>query len=584
MATLLCVPIMVQDEPTAAADAVAARDSGADIVEFRIDEIFSGTLDSAGNLDDREVGLIMRLVEGCPLPCIVTCRSMTEGGHYDGDEMARVSLYERLGNTTSAPAYLDIEHAAYIRSANIKQKVNLAVDHPAQKRAVSSRLILSMHDFQGRPKDLLRRLAAVHDEPAARIIKVAYTARSVRDNLELFDLLEENRGGTGDGRPMIALGMGATGLMSRVLAPKFGGFLTFASLRKQSQTAPGQPTVRELLDVYRFRSVTARTRVLGVIGWPLEHTLSPLVHNAGFESLETDDWEKDERRGAERGGGGHVGDCVYVPLPVPPEYEHFKATMLALIDHSGLDFAGCSVTLPHKHNLVRLVREQQKVDDEISWTMDEMSTACWAGNTLVVKRDGRGSAVAAHVMNTDIPAATGVLTDALGDLSGKRIAIIGAGGVARSIATGVLARGARVAVHARRLEAAEEFKTALSTTDIPYARGYLEAAELSSVGDTPSDAYVNCTPVGMKGGPSPAESPVDVARIAASSPSAIVFDTIYNPLLTPLLERASLAGLRSIGGLEMFVRQAAEQFTAWTERPAPLNLFRAVCREALSGS
>ena len=583
MSTLVCVPIMVQDEPTALADALAARDAGADIVEFRIDEFFSGTLDAAGNLDDREVNTILRLVSQSPLPCIVTCRSAAEGGHYDADDMARVSLYERLGTSDWPPQYLDIEYATYTRSANLRQKVNLAVDHPRQQRDVRTGLVLSAHDFTGRPPDLLRRIEGMQDQAAARVVKIAYHARSIRDNLEIFDLLSENAGG----RPMIALAMGPFGLMSRVLAPKFGGFLTFATLRKQSTTAPGQPTVRELIDLYNFRTINPRTRVLGVIGWPVEHSLSPTVHNAGFEALAPDTWER-------AGSSQSVPhDGVYLPLPVPPEYEHFKATLAALIDHPGLDFAGCSVTLPHKQHLVRFARERAAAGDEAVWEVDALSAACGAANTLVVDRDAMGIAFRCRVCNTDASAAAGVLSEALGgSLEGQRIALIGAGGVSRAIAAGLLWRGATVVVYNRTRSHADELvhdlraalsksRAALPTSDASDA-SRIVAADFDSLSKSCCHALVNCTPVGMKGGPAPGASPIDIAALRACSGGAVVFDTIYNPLVTPLLEQASLAGMRTIDGLEMFVRQAGEQFALWTGHPAPLSLYRRVAKEALA--
>lgn len=578
MSTLVCVPIMVQDEPTALADAAVARDSGADIVEYRIDEFFSGMVDSAGNLDAREVGTIERLIAQCPLPCIVTCRSSSEGGHYDGDDMARVSLYERLGTSERPPQYLDIEFAAYTRSANLRQKVNLAVDHPRQQRDVRTGLVLSAHDFSGRPADLLRRIASMQEQPAARIVKIAYHARSIRDNLEIFDLLAENAGG----RPMIALAMGQFGLMSRVLAPKFGGFLTFASLHKQSTTAPGQPTVRELLDLYNFRSINPRTRVLGVIGWPVEHSISPAIHNAGFEALAPDTWE--------RAGASHSvpHDGVYLPMPVPPEYEHFNATLSALIDHPALDFAGCSVTLPHKQHLVRFARERIATGDGIAWDIDPLSSACGAANTLVVDRDSLGNPIACRVRNTDASAAAGVLSEALsGSFDGRRIVLIGAGGVARAIAAGLLARGANVVVASRTREKPDELARDLakvSLSESAAVHGTIVAEDLADVLKHPCDALVNCTPLGMKGGPSPKQSPVDVHALRQASPNAVVFDTVYNPLITPLLEQASLAGLRTIDGLEMFVRQAGEQFALWTGHAPPISLYRRVAREILGVS
>jgi 3-dehydroquinate dehydratase/shikimate dehydrogenase len=616
MPTLICVAIMVQDEPTAMADAVAARDAGAHLVEFRIDEFFSGQRGAAGELDEREVNTILRLVAGSPLPCIVTCRAASEGGHYDGDDMARVALYERLGTAGNGadparraglpkehpPRYLDIEFAAYSRSANLAQKMHLAIDYPAHKREPRSGLVLSMHDFKGRPPDLLRRVSQMQCEPAASIVKVAITARSIRDNLELFDLLGENAGN----RPMIALGMGPFGLMSRVLAPKFGGFMTFASLRPQSATAPGQPTVRELTEVYRFADIGPRTRVYGVIGWPVEQSLSPLVHNAGFDSMTVDDWDSPksqplpggagnwanspesttEWRGAGGGGGAGGGaqghDGVYLPLPVPPEYEHFKATLGALIDHPRLDFCGCSVTIPHKQHLVRFARESMKDEEEgIEWSIDALSEACGAANTLVVERDGMGNARRARVVNTDGPAAAAVLTDALGGTaSGKRVAILGAGGAGRAIAAALVQAGASVVVCNRTRETAEQLASELSSTSLGRG-GSIRGAGLEEVGRESMDAIVNCTPVGMKGGPAPKDSPVSIEGVRMVSPGAVVMDTVYNPMETPMLQQAGLAGMRTVDGLAMFVRQAGMQFTLWTGAAAPMGLFARVAREAL---
>src|SRR5690606_19726454 len=133
-------------------------------------------------------------------------------------------------------------------------------------------------------------LLKMHQERAPRVLKIAYRARSLRDNIDLFELLASRD------RPTIALGMGEFGLMSRVLAGKFGGFLTFAGVRARGATAPGQQSLRELLDLYRFRSIGPQTRVYGVIGYPVAQSLSPSIHNAGFEAL------------------GHDG--VYLPLPI----------------------------------------------------------------------------------------------------------------------------------------------------------------------------------------------------------------------------------------------------------------------------
>lgn len=609
MATLLCVPILVLDEHTALADSAAARDAGADLVEFRIDEFFTGQTGADGGMDQREIRTLLRLVAECPLPCIVTCRSAAESGGvggYDGDETARVSLLERLGTAAPGsgtggsaehpPRYIDFEYASYCASANIRRKINLAVDHPAQRRDVRTGLILSTHDFSGRPRDLLRRLSLMQAEPAAAVIKVAYAARSIRDNLELFDLLSEGAGG--EGKPMIALAMGRFGLMSRVLAPKFGGFLTFASLRPAGATAPGQPTIAELIETYRFRSIRAGTRVYGVVGWPAEHSLGPLIHNAGFEAIEPDSWNgdggDDEGPPARRLAGRSGFSGVYLPLPVPPEWEHFKATLAALIDHPRLDFGGCSVTVPHKQHLVRFAREARaEGSDGVEWSIDELSEACGAANTLVIERDEEGAPVRARVINTDASAAVAVVREAVGELAGVRVGLIGAGGVARAIACGLFVAGASVRVFNRTLVNAETLCRELgSNLRATGGAERLRPAELAELAGSACRVLINCTPVGMFSAAEGKDRVAGVTRacpitleelkgLSSGSEETVVMDTVYIPLETELLARARSLGLKTIDGLGMFVRQAGAQFEAWTGLPAPGRLFERVAREAL---
>jgi 3-dehydroquinate dehydratase/shikimate dehydrogenase len=583
---------MVHDIDAAIADAAAAKSLGADIVEFRIDEFFDGGHSEAD--PGRQTREILRLVHQSVLPAIVTCRSASEGGAFDGDETDRVSLYERLGTadgkSETPPRYLDIELAAYTRSENIKQKVNLAVEHPEQLRAVSTGLILSMHDFQQRPADLSRRLLLARQQPAAKVTKLAFRARSLRDNLELFEILAQRD------RPTIALGMGEFGLMSRVLAPKFGGFLTFASLRSTATTAPGQPTVRELLELYRFRSITPTTKVYGVIGWPVGHSLSPLVHNAVFDA------------------SGFDG--VYLPLPIPSAdseskelseseraestYTNFKATLGALIDDPRLDFSGASVTLPHKENLVRFALERFKSDAGV-WSLDAVSLLTGSANSLLLEREASADGsrvVRARVFNTDVPAAVGPLREALGTLDGKHVAVVGAGGVARGIAFGLAVAGARVTIFNRNSKKAEalalELNQALQKAGSPGpgrprplgdaapGHGTIAAAALDSLGSFRGDALVQCTPVGMKGGPDPEGCPIPVAGLAESGncgSGTVVLETVYNPRETPLVREAKRVGWRVIEGAAMFVRQAAEQSKAWTGNDAPIELIERLVNE-----
>ena len=142
--------------------------------------------------------------------------------------------------------------------------------------------MLSTHDFDRRPADLLQRVEAMSNEPACSVIKIAWQARSLRDNLEALDLVADRT------TPMVVLCMGEFGLMSRVLAAKSGALLTYASAGVGAETAPGQPTIDDLLGRYRFDRIGPATAVYGVIGWPVAQSLSPVIHNAGFEKIGDD--------------------------------------------------------------------------------------------------------------------------------------------------------------------------------------------------------------------------------------------------------------------------------------------------------
>lgn len=553
MPTLVCVPIMVDTFERALADANQAKLASADIVELRIDGYFPGA--ESDDEDARRVKELQSLIAQCPLPVILTCRSAEEGGDYDGDEADRVSLLEKLCvNTDHPPAYLDFELASYQKSANIRQKINLCVDHPKQQRDVRTRLILSMHDFDGRPKDLMRRLADAWAEPAASVVKFAYRARSIRDNLEIFEILRDAP------KPTIGLAMGEFGLMSRVLAPKFGGFLTFASLRDEAATAPGQPTISDLLGMYRFRSIGKDTKLYGVIGWPVTQSMSPLIHNGGFEA-----------RGV---------DAVYLPMPVPESDEAFKATLLSFVNDPHLLFAGASVTIPHKQRLATLdepmfqfARERDSDDAEIAG----------AANTLKVWLEWQGPVDAkvwdvdgVTVRNTDLSAIIDCVETEVGSCGTARIAVFGTGGVARAAVAGLSKRpGVQVLIASRSEERARTFSSEFEDSVRPISHD--ELAELRI------DVFINCTPVGMTGGPDPEGLSIPIHDFASKlPPETVFFDTVYNPIETPMLKAAKEHGFRTIDGVQMFVRQAAAQFELWTGEKAPVQLFDRLVREKLT--
>jgi len=541
--SLICCPIAVEgaaEIPLAVERAARARVLGARMVEWRCDGLASREGADAANA-------IARLVRESPLPSIVTVRSSDEGGACSLAEPERLALLARVAKAADAPRMIDVEHAA-LGTDLVRALVGAALapreggGEGAGEGAVP-KLIASSHDFTGRPADLLRRVAAMQDDPLVSVVKLAWMARSIRDNLEAFDLLASRS------KPTIALLMGEFGLMSRVLAPKFGGFLTFASDAEGGGTAPGQPSARELRDLYRFGAIGPATRVFGVVGWPVGHSRSPAFHNARF---------------AEAGYDG-----VYLPLPVPSEWEHFKASVGALVDHERLDFAGASVTIPHKEHLVRFVRERcGEIDADAAWL--------GAANTLVVHPHGTPDGQRLFATNTDMPAAVEVLAAALATrgraLKGSRVAVIGAGGVGRAVAGGLALAGATVVVfnreHARAVALAEQ----LTGREVLLADGSAHRTKVVAGAARGEDAlacgcfhaFVNCTPVGMAGGPDPTGSPLpDEVHL---DDSVVVMDTVYAPRETPLLREARARGAVTVDGEAMFDRQAALQSALFLAR------------------
>jgi len=521
--THLTAAITVESLEQALADGAKAAERGADLVEYRIDRF----------TDDPKA--VTELVQRSALPCIITCRPTWEGGAYDGDEQTRISVLEHAGLGPRKPAYIDLELKAWQASANLRQKVSLVVDDPDRPRRTDTGLILSSHDFQSRPSDLLRKVQEMAEAPLCRVIKVAWQARSLRDNLEAFELIRQQL------KPTIALCMGEYGLASRVLAKKFGAFLTFAALDEGSGTAPGQPTLEQIKRLYRWDAIDRDTRVYGVIGFPVGHSMSPPVHNAGFDATGV--------------------NAVYLPMPIPPEYEHFKATVSSWLGMEPLHFRGASVTIPHKANLLRFVKEQ-------GGEVEPLADRIGAANTLAVRDDG-----SLYACNTDYAAALDAVCDGLSirrdELTGKRVAVIGAGGAARAVVAGFGEYGASVTVYNRTLEKAEALADQFGA----------EAAAMDALADSRADVFINCTPIGMH--PNPDASPMD-GMTDLLSPGVVVFDTIYNPIRTKLLRDAEQAGCVTIPGTEMFVRQGAAQFELWTGRAAPLDVFRNTLEAHLS--
>ena len=490
---MLCVTVTA---PTTA-ELRRRRDevAGADMVELRVDAVSDP--DVAGALEGRR------------LPAIVTCRPEWEGGHFRGpEEQRRAILREALA---LGAEYVDIEWRA-----NFDDLI---------ASTAGRRVVLSNHDFDGVPSDLAGRAAAMR-ATGAEVVKLAVKTTRLCDCLPLLNLGTGGGGRAGQGRQdghgdLVLIGMGECGLATRVLPGKFGSRWTYAGLERHV----GQTTPAELLELYRFKSVTPATDVYGLVGLPVSHSVSPAMHNAAF---------------------GSTGlDAVYLPLPAADAADFMTFAR-------AFNIRGASVTIPYK------VAMRDLLDDV---DVDAVASRIGAVNT-VRATGGRWAG-----RNTDAAAFLRPLRERVA-LTDARVAVLGAGGSARAVLAALSESGATVSVHARNQARAREIATPVG----------------AAVGPLPPvagswDVLVNCTPVGMY--PGTDASPLDEAALSGP-PGRLVYDLVYNPANTKLLCAAAGAGCATIGGLEMLVGQAVEQFEWWTGVQAPADVMRQAASRRLA--
>jgi 3-dehydroquinate dehydratase/shikimate dehydrogenase len=353
-------------------------------------------------------------------------------------------------------------------------------------------------------------------EMNADIIKLVTTAHSPSDCVRLLKLVKNAK------IPTIAFCMGEFGILSRILCGKYGAPFTYAAFSAEREIAPGQLTFQQMTDLYRYDSITSNTKVYGVLGDPIGHSLSPVLHNAAMQKIGF--------------------DGVYVPIRVTRDQ-----LPKMLDDFQWLDVQGYSVTIPHKEAVLAKYPKCEEIVKQIG-----------AANTLFRTPEGWGSD------NTDFAAALESLDLVLQpgeSLDGKRVLILGAGGAARAIALGVARRGAAVTIASRTTDRAKALSEALSCRYVTW----------ENRGSEYSDILINCTPVGMR--PDVNQTPFHSNWMRDEM---IVFDTIYAPENTLLLKEAR--------GVEMFVRQAAAQFQRFTGQPAPLEMLKETLRNSISAA
>ena len=463
-------------------------------------------LDGYGDLGIAELDQVLDIFSP---NVVVTYRHPQEGGKRpDVSDTVRLGFLQHAARRGAA--YVDIE----------------ARTPRGQFQKHGSKLILSHHDFEGTPpaEQLIRQWESMRSAAGVDVVKIACAPKKIHESAALLKLLVHARDARSR-QSTIALGMGEAGFWTRVVGPLFGSPLTFARGTAVSGTAPGQPHWRDLDGLYRFRKIEPGWPVYGVIGNPIAHSLSPLLHNTALRQLNL--------------------DGVYLPFKVEGDPIEFVR------DFMPLGLRGLSVTIPHKEMVQSLCSE-----------IDPVAASIGAINTLVYRADGSWWGT-----NTDALAAASSLETAAGSLNEKRVLIIGAGGAARAVAFGIKSLGAKIFIINR------SHQRAIALADAVGAK----AINLSQLSTFPKmDIIVNTTPLGMF--PGIEFTPLDKCNIPQGS---IVFDSVYNPRRTRFLRLAEECGSKTLDGTTFFIGQGMQQVKLFTGREPDKESLEKIVLDAL---
>jgi 3-dehydroquinate dehydratase/shikimate dehydrogenase len=443
---------------------------------------------------------------------IGTCRRGEAEGEFRGSVREQVELLYEIAR--AGCEWLDVE---------IETWRTLGEEERRKLRSVA-KVMVSYHDFrtgkiarQNASARGLRRILGELKRSEGDTGKIAVATETLGDAFRVVNLARREKN-------LVAVPMGEMGTPARILALRQGSALAYAPV--EESTAPGQISLEEMEDLYRADQLDRNTRIYGVIGYPIGHSLSPQLHNAAFQLRRM--------------------NCVYVPFPVRDLRDFLSVSR-------ELDVAGFSVTLPHKQEIMKYLDECDAAAEKIG-----------AVNTVAVKR-GRMKGY-----NTDYVGVVEAL-GIRGSVRGKRVLVVGAGGAARAAAFACVDAGAEVLICARRGARSARLAKEASA----------ESVERKELAREKFDVIVNATPVGMQGGleGSAGESPLEARELNCE----LVFDLVYRPMRTKLLQMAERQGIATLSGVEMFIAQGAAQWEIWTGERAPVETMRNAVMNVLKG-
>jgi len=429
---------------------------------------------------------------------IGTCRREASNGKFKGSLASEIDILAKAQAAGCQIVDLELE-------SGLKAKPEAVA-----RLRKNGGLIVSSHDFRA-TRNLEATLEKMLKVPAD-IYKIVSTATTLSDNVTMMKFLQKES----DKHSLVGLCMGEQGIISRVLGVRAGSAFTFGAVSAESKTAPGQMSARDLRGTYRIEQVDAATRVYGVAGDPIEHTLSPVIMNTAL------------RRENVNG--------VYVAL-------HAKALKDLIHCVREIPLHGLSVTMPYKQAILEYLDNTDAYTAKIG--------AC---NTVVRGQDGK-----LFGFNTDIAGVLRPLEQRL-PIENAKVLVLGAGGAARAAVFALKERGAEVSILNRSAATGQKLARQARARTI----------KRSDLRKSVFDVIINATPVGMG---SVRDCPLKEDEIHAK----VVFDMVYDPVETRLLQLARAKGIAVIPGVEMFVHQAARQFEIWTGKPAPAgDMLRAV--------
>jgi 3-dehydroquinate dehydratase/shikimate dehydrogenase len=463
----------------------------ADLAELRVD-----------CLDADERLYIRQFPELAGIPVILTVRRDVDGGYFSGGEGARLKLLANGLSYANADSRLNF---AYV---DIEEDFNVPSLEEAA-RTFGTRIIRSCHDLEGTIDDIpakIKLLKRTGDE----VIKVAVSVKSTREVLNVF-----RASNTLVNQDKILICMGHYGIYSRILAEKFGSFLTYSSALSENVIpgAPGQMDVLELSDMYHLPKITKKTKIYGVVGNPLKASVSPWFFNAVF-NLEN-------------------SDSVYVPFPVTSISDFMELAQ-------EMDIQGLSITVPYKEAVLPYLAEKSEIVQSVG--------AC---NTLYRRGDTWSGE------NTDSPGFSISLLNFLDrkDLKRQKITIIGAGGVSRAAAAEVYKLGGKALILNRTVHKAGDIASRYK-----FRFGGLDNQGIELMSKY-NDIIIQTSSVGMEG-----YNESDPLELYNFSGKEAVMDLVYTPAQTLFLKRAEAAGCRTINGFDMVIRQACLQYEKFFDR------------------